>query len=62
MERVVTIISQGSTLSAIFWGSMMLGRLFGIYIAKKITPTVYAYIDLVIASIVIILMGQSEFI
>ena len=36
---------------------MMVGRFIGIFVAKKITPTMYAYIDMAIASIVIILLG-----
>ena len=35
----------------------MFGRLIGIFVATKISPTIYAYIDLIIASIAIVLLG-----
>ena len=49
--------ASGSTLTALFWGMMMFGRLIGIFIATKITPTVYAYIDMAVGSVVIILLA-----
>ena len=49
--------SSASQLLTIFWGLMMFGRLIGIFVATKISPTVYAYIDLIIASIAIVLLG-----
>ena len=50
--------AAGSTLTALFWGMMMFGRFIGIFIAKYITPTQYAYIDMVVGSIVIVLLGK----
>ena len=49
--------SQASQLLTIFWGMMMFGRFVGIFIAKKLSPTIYAYIDLILASIAIVLLG-----
>ena len=40
--------SDGTTLNAIFWGTMMGGRAVGIILAKYLTPTVYAAIDLIV--------------
>ena len=36
---------------------MMLGRLIGIFLAMKLSPTIYAYIDMFIASVAIVLLG-----
>ena len=40
--------SDGAILNAIFWGTMMGGRAVGIILAKFLTPTVYATVDLVV--------------
>ena len=48
--------ADGTTLNAIFWGTMMLGRGIGIVLATYITPTVYAYIDLVVCFLAVMLL------
>ena len=49
--------SSASQLLTLFWGMMMLGRLIGIFLAMKLSPTIYAYIDMFIASVAIVLLG-----
>jgi fucose permease len=40
-------------LNAIFWGTMMIGRGIGIFASNYLTPTVYAYIDLIVCTIAV---------
>jgi len=52
--------SDGTTLNAIFWGTMMGGRAVGIILAKYLTPTVYAAIDLIVCVFAVGLMAIPQ--